>query len=124
MVANCRVSIAMSNGVIFLLPPNNGLGFFLTLSGIMPCFRSWAFTKARLEPVSSPLVLLPFRSLPSQTYDSSFCAFSAMLNPSSRGWLPQGWSHPPSLSGGRIAGDCGSLLPALVLQFLWNWLLP
>src|SRR5690554_6916519 len=124
MVASWRVSMAMSNGVIFLLPPNNGLDFFLTLSGITPCLRNWALARAILDPIISPLDALPFRSLPAQTYVSSLCDFSAMLNPSSRGWLPQGWSPPELLSEERTAEVCGSLPPEPALLFLWSWLLP
>ena len=55
MVAICRVNKAMSIGLMALpLPPNKGLGFFLTLLARIPCLISWAFTKAELELLSSP----------------------------------------------------------------------
>ena len=68
MVANWRLKIAMSPGVILdrLAPPipNRGSDFFLTFGLVTPCLRSSALIRAMLVPIISPLALLPFRSRP------------------------------------------------------------
>ena len=68
MVASWRVNKAMSAGPIFL-PPSENIGFdrFLTLPALMPCFRSWAFTKLTLRPLVSPATFLPALSVPFQS---------------------------------------------------------
>src|SRR5688500_15536260 len=68
MVANCRLKIAISLGVIALpLPPNNGLGLAFTTLGVMPWRRSSARTMLAVLAVCSPFMVTPRLSLPSQT---------------------------------------------------------
>ena len=85
MVAICRVNSAMSIGLIFLPAPNKETAFLRTFSGLIPCLRSCALINAGLWPASSPLTLPPFLSVPSQVNTLVFNAFSAMVNPWSRG---------------------------------------
>ena len=67
MVAIWRLKIAMSLASIFLplRPPSSGFGFFLTLTELMPCRRSVAFTSASLVLDISPFTFWPFLSVPS-----------------------------------------------------------
>ncbi len=64
-------------------PPNRSLGFFLTLVGRIPSFRSVALIAASDFPTRSPLRFSPFLSLPSQTNIISclVAAFAAITVP-------------------------------------------
>ncbi|MCY1563412.1 hypothetical protein D9M68_1010030 [compost metagenome] len=72
-------------GLIFFPALSREVDFLRTLMGLMPCLRSWAFTSAGFCPLSSPLTFEPFLSVPSQTKVLVLSAFSAMVNPWSRG---------------------------------------
>ena len=79
MVANWRLKTQMSLVVIFFLPaPNSGLGFFLTLRGLIPWRRSVALISASEVPDISPLTFLPWRSIPSHWNIFDFIACSAI----------------------------------------------
>ncbi|MCY1312240.1 hypothetical protein D9M70_626450 [compost metagenome] len=66
MVAIWRVKRAISSGLMRLPLLNIEVDFLRTFCGLMPCLRSCALTSAGLWPVSSPLIFVPLRSLPSQ----------------------------------------------------------
>ncbi|MCY1560932.1 hypothetical protein D9M68_981300 [compost metagenome] len=85
MVAICRVKRAISSGLIFFPALSREADFLRTLVGLMPCLRSWALTRAGFCPEISPLTLEPFLSVPSQAKVLVRSAFSAMVNPWSRG---------------------------------------
>ena len=85
MVAICRVNRAMSMGFTFLPAPSREIPFLRTLSGLMPCLRRWAFTSMGFCPVSSPLTLAPFLSVPSQMKTLVLTLCPPWINPWSRG---------------------------------------
>jgi hypothetical protein len=55
--------------------------FFRTLPGLIPCLRNWALISAGFWPVNSPVIFVPFLSVPSQAYTLIFAALTAMFSP-------------------------------------------
>ena len=68
MVANWRLKIAISRGVMRLpAAPNRGLALGATRPGVMPCLRSSALSRLAFLLSVSPLMTMPRLSLPDQT---------------------------------------------------------
>ena len=65
IVASWRVKKAISSGLIFFARLPKSVDFLLILVTRIPCFLSWFLINAAFEPWISPVILVPFRSLPS-----------------------------------------------------------